>query len=199
MTKTHSKGYIYNENGETMEDERVNVNLEDFNKTEGLIILPYISDNNQRSLIGIYLQELFNTDNDTSNYNYINAENALILATLELCTNIKLVEDSKALFSLNDVFYNIKSVNEIFSKIRNYEHFLDRLHETVKMVREERRLEKSLGSVVEGLYFKGMSLLDAFENLDADKIKDMLSELEKSPILKDSIEIFKNQKSAKPE
>ena len=183
-----------------MEEERIKANLEDFGKTEGLVVLPYISDANQRVLIGIYVNDLFSKDNDNVNYNYIGAENSLLLALLELCTNLNLIDDDgKPLFTLNDVFYNIKQVNEIFSRIRNYEHFMDRLYATVKFIKEERRLEKSLGSAIDGLYSKLLGLIEAFEDLDPEKVSAMVAEINKSEILKESISLFKQGKASTDE
>ena len=185
-----------------MSNDKINVNLEDWAITEGLVIAPYISDFNQRTLIGIYLQDLF-ADGEDIRFNYINAENSLLLASLEILTNIKLTEgedeNAKPLFNLNDVFANMDTVNEWLRSISNYADFKERLYETIEMVKEERRLSKSLGSTIDGLQERVMSLLQAFEDLDPEKLSEMMKTLESSPILRESIDIFKNQKSAKSE
>jgi hypothetical protein len=198
----------YNKNGEKMENDRVNVNIEDFGKTEGLIVLPYISDANQRLLIGIYLNELFSKDNDTENYNLINAKNSLLLSMLELCTNLKLVDEKGEtpvpLFSINDVFYNIKTVKQWFHKIRNYDDFLERLYATIEQVREQKRLETSLGYVISDVYTKASKLIDTFLDMDLsdeklENVRVLLREVNDSPILKESLNLFKNQNTATPE
>ena len=180
------------------ENERVKPNLNNFAETEGLIIRPYISNEYQKDIIDIYIYELFNLDT-IGNYKFIQAENAMLSRMLELCTNIKFSENETLLFTIDDVFNNIGSIKKMFYSMKNYDDFIQRLYATVEMVKEERRLEKSLGSVIDGLQGKVMSLLSAFEDLDPDKIKSLIDEIEKSTILKESLSLFKNQKSAKPE
>ena len=181
-----------------MFEDKIKVNTDDFGKTADLAVSPYISDSDQRTLIGIYLSELFSKDNDTIHYNVVNAENSLLLAELELLTNIQLVDDNNIpLFTLNDVFKNIRFINDKLKSIANYADFVYRLNYTIEMVKEERRLEHSMSSMVENAYTKLISILDAFQDLNPEAVKAMIDEINKSDILKESLELFKNQKGAK--
>ena len=194
---------FYNENGEKeMIDEKIKVDTSDFSKTDGIIVSPYMSDINQRSLIEIYLQELFSTNNDTQTYNLISAENSLLLATLELCTNIAIVGDSDGkitpVLTLNDVYANINFVKDLFSKMVNYSDFKSTLYRTVEIELEKRRIEASLGNKLELLYNKVIEFIDNLSNITPEQIesiKGMLKEVEGSEVLKESLSVFKNQKT----
>jgi len=161
----------------------------------------YLAMSEEDNLIGIYVAELFSE----TNYKSVSrAENALIASVLETCTNILLVEDNTVVTTLDMIFENFEVWEQIISKIKNYSEFRKRLDATVEMLREEKRLNASIGKVIDDTYTK---LSGFIENLLANDfspekiegIKSLLSEVNSSPILKDSVELFKNQNKNKSE
>ena len=158
---------------------------------------PFLSDSTQRVLIEIYLQELFNEETPIQ-HRFIRAEDALKLALLENVTNIKLVDESNGemvgLFGMDEIFRNFSLMTKIADAIENWRDFQYRLQSSVELVKEQKRLNASLGSAVSNIYAKLNTLLDNFSNIDPESLKSMLAEINSSPILKDAVSIFKNNK-----
>lgn len=181
--------------------EKIKVNTDDFSKTEGLAVSPYISDSDQRFLIGVYLEKLFDNNNYTSAYNVLNAENELLLAEIDRLTNIQMTDfvDEKEvpLFTLDDVFKNIEFINGKLKSISNYRDFMFRFASSIELAKENNRLEHSLGSALDNVYAKLLGLLNKFQELEPEAIKALVDETNKSEILKDAISIFKTQQTEK--
>jgi hypothetical protein len=165
-----------------------------------ILVKPFISDTDQRILIGIYLQELFNPDGETPEMNFLNAENSLLINVLEILTNVKLIDnvDGKdvALFNINDVFSNMEFFRMVSDRISNFGEFRHRLAIVVESKKEERRLDASMGQALNVIYAKLVEFLEELPNMDFSKYETLIQEVNNSPILKESIELFKNQKKA---
>lgn len=162
---------------------------------------PYITDANQRLLIGVYLEELFK-DADDKSYNVLNAEIAMMLSLIELCTDIQLVEEEgevkTALFNINDVLANKSLFTKITGSISNYSDFKRVLSETVNVIMENKKIESSLGERLNNIFIQVQNFL---ENLDLspekiESIKGLLKDVESSEIIKSSLDVFvANKKS----
>lgn len=147
-------------------------------------VKPYLSLTDQVVLTEVYLEEFFS--NETSSV--IASEHKLMLAVLDYCTDIEV--DNKI---VQNLLSNYKLWKDINSKIQNYSAFRALLSQTVEEVKERKRLEKSLGNLLE-------KILGFFNNLtdispeSLDKIKEILSEVENSTVFKNASKIYDNKK-----
>lgn len=171
--------------------------------TDTIEVKSYLSDEEQKILIGVYVLELF-AENSDPQHNYLRAENALIISVIELCTNIMLVEKDKqgketALFNIDNVFSNIQFWNDIKNKIVNYNDFRNRLDVIVWEHKDQKKVDQSLPTVMRNIYDKFQTFVNDLVTMDISDekmtgMRTLLSEINQSSILKESIDIFKNQK-----
>ncbi len=152
-------------------------------------------------LVMQYLNELFDPEEEKNlNYKYMNAEYTLYLNVIDLCTSIKLFEDDgiTPLFTIDTFISNPILWKEIKSRIKNYDDFYDKLQSIVEERKEQRRLDVSIGKIINNGYTKLMEFLsglngEAMSDESIEKVKGLLKEINESPVLKESIKIFKNQ------
>src|SRR5258706_513734 len=83
-------------------------------------------------------------------------------------------------------------------RIINYDDFYDKLQSIVEERKEQRRLDVSIGKIINNGYTKLMEFLsglngEAMSDESIEKVKGLLKEINESPVLKESIKIFKNQ------
>jgi hypothetical protein len=160
----------------------------DYNGSE-IVVQPYLTTENQIILAGNYLADYFDSSSLGKEYNVLLAENGLLLAVIQLCTNIDMSEILSSKDLSDDFLSNTQLCDDIISKIQNYWEFYTRLTTIVDDVRREKEMQLSLGAVIDGLATKVSSLLEnlmGFEPTDENmqKIKDMLKTVESSPIMK---------------
>jgi hypothetical protein len=153
-------------------------------------VVPTITIEDQVLFIRNYLDNYFDPSNDLisdTTTNYIGAEYALALEILDKYTNVDISEDKDVLLSLTD---------EIFSKISNYSDFREKLWRVVSDKKEELDLEKSVGTVIDGLVTKVTDFIERLASINIDdeglaKLKstaqELLTGIEQSPVA----EVFK--------
>ena len=172
-----------------------------------ILINPFLTYSQRITLVEKYLETYFNPD---ENFHYIqdlkfdrfNAEMELILRTLDMKTNIELEDFDFDAFMASGMWSEIKA------RIINFNTLLDDIEIAVEEVKEQKRLDKALGSVLEQIFLDVSmfvsELREGVENLDADKLekvsKDILKEIEKSPIsqiFKESAQSTKSNKKTR--
>src|SRR5258706_10262801 len=102
-------------------------------------------------LVMQYLNESFDPEEEKNlNYKYMNAEYTLYLNVIDLCTSIKLFEDDgiTPLFTIDTFISNPILWKEIKSRIKNYDDFYDKLQSIVEERKEQRRLDVSIGKII---------------------------------------------------
>ena len=120
-----------------------------------LNISPYISIENKLQIIEIYLDALFAGNNISQNY--VTAEYSLMLAVVDLCTNIE-TDDTDIIQKL--IFTG--AWDEIKSSIKNYGEFRQELKDVVEM----KYNEMSISSNINALILKVSGLVDNISKLD---------------------------------
>lgn len=142
----------------------------------------FLSLTDQLSLTTVYLEEYFSKEEDR----ILKSEYKVFLGVIDFCTDINI----EKLF-IDDIFKNYKLWEEIKSKIKNYGDFRALLARTVDEIKETKRLEKSLGNVLESLFEKMQSVLNTEISPESiEKIQELLKDIDKSKILKSATEIY---------
>lgn len=144
-------------------------------------VKPYLSLTDQMAVLTAYLEEYFSPDASA----VIRSEFKLILAVLDYCTDIDVEK-----LSLNDIMANFKLWKEINSKIVNYGDFRSLAARTIDELKEQKRLEKSLGNVAEKILEFINNLKDISPEM-LDKAKELLGDVEKSEVFKKAVNTFK--------
>lgn len=162
--------------GETMEkvivSEKVRKTVPfDYN---GVVIqvTPYVSVVNEIALVSDYVNRYFTPNEDSTfsyiqkgNYDYWQAEYALIQTIVRDMTNIDVVETKAD--EMVEIFYlAIKHIN-------NYYQFRDRLDETIQAIKDS----KSIGIVLDGLVTSIEGIIQSFQNIDPEKLKSLADEI----------------------
>jgi|GEM_PF-2764440 len=171
-------------------------------------IKPFITISEQIQLINNYISNYFLPDDNNvamTRSDELNAEYALKLEVLDLCTSIEVDNNSMV------VFYD-ELWNEIEIHIVNYNEFRGILYGIMSEIKREQSLEKSIGSVIDNFSTKLEFVLNKlseyisdFKIEDIEKIKEaglsLLKELEDSPVAEifKEVEIGKIEKTLKKE
>ena len=171
--------------------------------SETISVKRYLSSSEQTVLAGIYMQELTKNDPAFLSYNILDAENALMVSVIQYCTNIMTVsEDSEgkqvALFTIDDIFSNFYIWERIQSGIVNYLDFRKRLDMIVEEYKEKKRLEASLGNALKTVSANIIDLITKLSETEfspeaIERVKGLLKEVESSPILKGSLDLFRER------
>lgn len=148
---------------------------------EKIKVKPYLSMTDQVTILTVYLEEYFSN----ANTGIINSEFKLIMGVLDYCTDINVDK-----LSLNDIMANYKLWKEINSKIVNYGDFRAWIAKTIDEIREQKRLEKSLGNVVEKILEFISNLKDVSPEM-LEQVKSLLADVEGSKIYKQAISTYK--------
>jgi len=157
-----------------------------YNEVE-IEIVPVLNFVQQAGLINRYANEYFgqveNKLVSLAPHNYVEAEYNLMVYVIQTVTNIDV--ESLSFELLSDVSF----WNEIVNNISNYSDFRKRLDCVVEEIKEEIKIQKSIGQVLDNALGKLSGLLEMFSNLNPEDIKELqkegaslLSELEKSSI-----------------
>jgi hypothetical protein len=180
--------------------EKITLNLEaveakpvNFEFLGNLIkVNPILSLADQALMIQHYLGFYFDPLNEIipgTSTNYIGAECSLIFEILDKNTNVNMTEDS-------DVLISRGLWKEVSSHIINYSEFRQNLDRVVQDKKEELALEKSVGTVIDGLVTKVTDFIERLASINIDdeglaKLKataqELLTGIEQSPVA----EVFK--------
>jgi hypothetical protein len=143
----------------------------------------------QAYIIDQYTKEYFGKKNpaiELSEYDYLQAECALKNYIFQVATNID-IEDLD-----NDLYIDDELWTDISDSIENYNEFHNSLIIIIKDIKEQKRLDKSIGTVVENLVDKVYSAIEKLENLNGEEIDkareaglEMIKQLKDSSILND--------------
>jgi hypothetical protein len=123
------------------------------------------------------------------------------MGILDICTNIKLTEEVDGkdvpVIHIDRFFENYAIVKLIRNSISNYGDFRALLRQTVDFETEKRKEDYALGKVLSELGDRATSALDAILSFDSSdesmaKIRELISSVETSPIMKEAIKIFKD-------
>lgn len=145
----------------------------------------YLSVEDMFTLLSRYVYELFSNNEDGQNV--VRAENGLIIGLIELCTNIELVDESgNANFSMDDVMANYNIVETIKENINNWSYFNHViLYKSIQEELRKKEYENSISYRLNDIYNKTIEFLQAdFSPEKIDSLKDLLKEIEKSPLAK---------------
>lgn len=148
-------------------------------------VKPYLSLTDQLTLLSVYLEEYFSKEQSK----IIESEYKLMFGVLDLCTDI----DVETL-NLDGLLSNYKIWEDVRSKVKNYGEFRALLARTVDEIKENRRIEKSLGSIIESLFDRLSNLLNSEISPETiEKTQNLLKQIENSPVFKKASEIYKEK------
>ena len=158
-------------------------------------VKPFISMEEQVELIRNYIEQYFqvspllNTEK-----NYLMAEYGLMLAIVDMCTDIMLFENDKPILTIDEILAT-DLWDTIRNKIVNYYEFSEKLNRIVSDIKQENESKMSLGYVLDGLAERvenAISSLMTFEPTEENmgKIKELVAQVNASPILKGVSEVL---------
>jgi len=162
-------------------------------------VFPFLSLPKQGFLINSYLREYLTPKENRliefSKYNYLEAEFSLINYIYDLNTNIEAKDIDL------DVVADVELWNIVKKEITNFEDFRNKLDYIVKQLREDIALGASVGSVLDSLVEKGVSILEKFSELTPETINmaketglQLMEKLEESSILGESKPVKRGRK-----
>ena len=124
-------------------------------------MIPFISLVSKNNLVNTYIENLFKTEGDYVD-NLLSAELMFCIQLTDSLTSIKLGENGVDVETLIDSGL----WREIQKNISNYYDVREEIEFAVANILEQRRLEKSLGSVLESLSSKAFAFLDKLSELN---------------------------------
>lgn len=148
-------------------------------------VKPYLSLADQMALTQVYLEEYFGKEQTR----ILESEYKLVYGIFDFCTDVNIES-----MTINGLLSNYKVWEEIKSKIKNYGEFRALLARTVEEVKESKRIEKSLGTVLESLFDRLSGLLSTDISPESiEKVQQLLKDVEDSKILKKATELYKDK------
>lgn len=151
----------------------------DYGNMTEIEVKPYISIDEKRRIAEAYLASFFDSDSENSiSLNEFQAEYALILATVDLCTNLSI--DFSGDFEKFDNLISSGLWNQIKESILNYNEFRLQIDSIVKHVREDIAVEKSTGAILEKIVDSLNDILKKVSSSDfsQEAILDALKQVE---------------------
>lgn len=148
----------------------------------------YLSADEQNALINQYVEQYADSPNQ--------AEYILLIAVIDTCTSIQLFEDdATTALTIDDLLSHWDLIEEIKSKIKNYEDFYAKLQMIVNKITIEKN---SLANTVQDGYTKLLDLINSLpEILSNLKISDedmaRVKEIVESPVLNEATKIFRQR------
>jgi hypothetical protein len=127
-----------------------------------IVLQPYISLVEMTGLINTYIETLFQNDEYVSNHQ--SAEWGLILKLTNDLTNLRIIEADTNV-NLEDLM-DAGLWQEIENRIINHWELRRSIDDAVANILEQKRLDKSLGSVVEGISNKLFLFLEKISAMD---------------------------------
>lgn len=152
-------------------------------------VTPYLTFTQQIFIINAYLDVYFGVKNESivtplSKYNYFEAEYTLANYIIQLTTNIDVTDASY------DSMLDSHLLSKITREIYNYGDLDERLRHMVNEIKEQKNIEKSVGSVIDKAFEEVKEILSNFSNItpeDLEKVQntasEMIQELKESAIL----------------
>ncbi len=148
-------------------------------------VKPYLSLADQMALTQVYLEEYFGKDQTR----ILESEYKLVYGVFDFCTDVNIES-----MTINGLLSNYKMWEEVKSKIKNYGEFRALLARTVEEVKESKRIEKSLGTVLESLFDRLSGLLSTDISPESiEKVQQLLKDVEESKIFKKATELYKDK------
>lgn len=132
-------------------------------------VKPYLSISEQIEIADDYVSAYFYSDEEhkyisSTEWNSFGAEYILKIAILDKLTNIDVDQFDLDGFNFTDIFDNI------ISHVFNYYSFRESLYEIVESIKEQKRLEKSLGKTIDSLAMKAEEFFINMKNVDVDSL-----------------------------
>jgi len=153
-------------------------------------VVGFIGIASQIILANIYLDAYFNPelknieDMFLSGWDYLGAENALMLAILDKLTNVTVFDENRSAMNVDYVvesglWYHVKT------SIENYDEFRASLEVLVENAKQEELMQRSLGGVIDELTIKLVDFVNSLVDMDIsdsglEKIAGQIAELSKS-------------------
>lgn len=139
-----------------------------------ITIKPYLSLADQLHLINEYVSTYFHSANNSvpeSEWDVFNAENALTLAVIDICTDINIEKNLEFILSSSDF------CTDIFNSIENYWEFYNLLTKIVDKIEQQISYKKSVGGVIESLYVQVDGLIKRISEIAKDITPETLDKL----------------------
>jgi len=139
---------------------------------------PYVSLANKSILMQNYVDIMFEESDSSMADRYLQAEYALILGTVDLCTDVEISENINEFFE-SGIWEQIKP------HIRNYDAFKLDIEKVMSIMREDLALEKSVGTTIDKLalwiygFLENISELDLSESGIAKLLQSYATEAER--------------------
>ncbi len=153
---------------------------------------PFLTLTEQVFLINKYVEDFFETQEgktkliEKSKFNRANAEFYMLDYILQLKTNINVEELDDDIRADDDFIFMIKT------EITNFISFKALLADVLEDIMEEKRLDTSLGVVLDQLSKKAFELLDKVTDITPEQLeklqetgKELMERMEKSSVLRD--------------
>jgi hypothetical protein len=152
-------------------------------------INPFIDFPEEVLLINEYIKDFFGELTEIviekTKYHIFEAECRLMYYIIQLNTNIDMSNVD------NNIYVDDKLWEMITSEISNYWNFRERLDNVVYEVKEQEKLDNSLGKVLSNILEKAEGFIDQLNNISPEDIKELqnvgvglINDLEKSNIMR---------------
>jgi hypothetical protein len=152
-------------------------------------INPFIDFSEEVLLINEYIKDFFGDITEIvvekTKYHVFEAECRLMFYIIQLNTNIDMSDVD------NNIYVDDKLWEMITREITNYWNFKRRLDEVVYEVKEQEKLDNSLGKVLSDLLAKAEGFIDQINKISPDDIKELqnvgmglIDDLEKANIMR---------------
>jgi hypothetical protein len=155
-----------------------------------ITVKPFLSLGEMVGLINQYVETYFSPTSksiEKDEYGYLDAEYAMRLAILDLCTN--LIVDSGA---FENLFYDELIWFTVRDSISNYAMFSEFLDGTIKNIKEQDIAKNSLASLVEKVGVLLNDLTEGLKDLTPEKLeklkeagKDLVAQINESSVAKE--------------
>jgi hypothetical protein len=157
-------------------------------------IIPYIDFAEQVTLINEYIKDFFGDLDEIiipkTKYHIFEAECRLKNYIIQLNTNIDMEEID------NNIYVDDNLWEKITEEIINYWGFRERLEEVVYEIKQQVKLDNSLGKVLSDLKDKAEGFLDQMNKISPEDLKEiqekgfgLIDELEKSNIMRNPADL----------
>lgn len=176
-------------------------------------VKPYLSLEEQQSIMVNYVEEYFSqTSFVQTPFNLIGAEYGMMLNIIDVCTSIPVIVSEEAkegdeevkrpAFPLDKIFENFELWEQIISKIKNYKEFRKILDNVIKEIKDQKAQNLSVGYVIDNLYEKATSffstaLTTKISDDEFNKVKLLMDEISKSPVLSGALKVLAPEADAK--
>jgi len=152
-------------------------------------INPFIDFSEQVLLINEYVKDFFGDLTELvipkTKYHIFEAECRLIYYIIQLNTNIDMSDVD------NNIYVTDKLWETITEEISNYWNFRERLNKVVYEIKEQEKLDNSLGKVLSDILEKAEGFIDQLNNITPETIKELqdtgvslIEELEKANVMR---------------